>query len=274
MRSVSLSILLALTLAACSDDDGVRLATIDQLRVVKISGDQSSPVPEQVAAAPIRAIAGASYSVGPDGYTPEPLVARVEVAASRGRSATGPSGAIVPPGTLVHWHIPEQAGKLYAATTATDDSAYVVNRWAPGTRAGEYQVTAGRLVGADIVTDATWTLIVEPGAPTMLGSVAYDAVAGEPLDLSKPLSGFFARDRYQNPVPDSLVVARWTPQWEIWGPRPSYGLACDKIPLHSQGAGWTVPVVPEQHQWGYCLRLYIEGRDVGLWDFSPRAPEP
>lgn len=186
MRRTSLSPLIFVLLVGACGDDGPSVARLEDMRVVKISGDQSSQVPSAPSAT-IYATAGAALNViGPDGYTSEPLVARVEVVGANGITDGGP---IVPAGTLIQWNLPVEAGRLFDRAIATDDSAYVINRWAPGTKAGTYEVYVGRLVSSDILTlDAKWELVVEPGAPVEAawgGAWQHDAVAaGDTIDLA------------------------------------------------------------------------------------------
>lgn len=166
-RRTSLSLLiLALLVGACGSESGPSVATLDQMRVVKVSGDQASPVPDAAPSATIYATAGASLQVAPgDAWTVKPLVARVEVQGS-GSMGIMSGGPVVPAGTMIHWDLPEVAGKLRGLTTATDDSAHIVNRWAPGTKAGTYVASAHRILADGTITDdAEWELVVEPGAP-------------------------------------------------------------------------------------------------------------
>lgn len=261
IRRTSLILALALAVGACSDsDDGPRLATIDEVKVVKVSGDQSAPVLGQGIVTVQAPSGGLSLQTVPAGeYTPEPLVGRVEPTfQARGTRGTGPSGLVVPVGTLVHWDIPEEAGRLLGTTTATDDSAYVINRWAPGTKAGTYTVRAQRILGTgEIVTDATWQVVVEPGKFHTFGSdLSYSAHAGDPVDLSAPIQGMHAMDRYYNPIPDSVVIAEVTPTWRILGPRPSpASYQCSENVVDS-GTGWEIPAAPAYHPNGYCIEIY------------------
>src|SRR5690625_3212147 len=190
--------LISLFAAACSADGPRVISDLEEMRVVKVSGDQSAPVPA-VAPSRIVAVAGTSLDAAPgDGWTPEPLVARVVPEATAGRGITG-SGPVIPAGTLVHWQIPEGAGRLYGQTTTTVDSASVVNRWAPGTRAGTYTVAAGRLVGSNIVTDATWEVVVEPGPVAIVERV--DGFGPSPYYLPDVL---LPQDEHRNVVPFTL----------------------------------------------------------------------
>jgi hypothetical protein len=266
MRSTSaVLIALAMLAGACSDPapDPV-IATIDQMRVVAVSGDQTTQVPDIAPSQTIYATAGAALQAAPgEGWTPEPLVARVEATvASRG---TGPS-AVIPPGTLVHWQIPEVAGRLFGASTAVDDTAHVINRYAPGTRAGTYIAYAGRLVGGDIVTDAEWELVVEPGAVTRINWLCdpwgCDEVSvGEPFDLREYLAE--PTDQYRNPVdlmaiPDSHVGWAW-----YGGPEDPEG---------PEGYGWMVTAPAAFPDPLYGLMLWIEGNYLGGRIFIEAQP--
>lgn len=237
MRRTSLSLILALAVlaGACSSDDGPSVATLDQMRVVKVSGDQSSPVPSAPSQA-IYATAGASLQLlDADGYTAEPLVAQVVVeGGSMGIMSGGP---IIPKGTLIHWQIPSAAGRLLGTPTATDDTAYVINRWAPGTRAGTYTVKGQTLRGdGSIVTEATWDLVVEPGPPHALvgwqvpgrypttGSTAAGCVdcfvvlhVGDTLDFHEwwREDGPWVEDEYGNEIGLAWFLAEHLPQLEI-----------------------------------------------------------
>lgn len=227
------------------------MATIDELRVVKVSGDQSAPVLGQGIASTPTPAGGLSLQTIPAGaYTPEPLVGRVEpTEQARGTSGTGPSGLVVPVGTLVHWDLPAEAGRLLAATTATDDSAYVINRWAPGTKAGTYTVKAQRITSTgDIVTDATWQVVVEPGAvryvnmlpPTELPEHIKRPTEGDTIDVGAILKN--GEDEHRNAIPPAAVVASGTPTWELVIPATGDGKRQNEV--IATGEGWRV-VVPE-----------------------------
>jgi hypothetical protein len=183
------SVLLAFLLLACADPGGpdtrARPASIDQLLVVKVSGDQSAPVPPE-APAPGKMPA----------WTSTPLVARIRVVPLGGLADTGDS-LFVPPGTLVHWRVQEGCGELFALTTAADDSGYVANRWAPGTRAGTCEVAAGRTVGMDTVLDATWRMEVLAGKPVSF-DVLVDTLHVEVGDTV--VLPWTMRDQYGNPT--------------------------------------------------------------------------
>jgi len=162
-------LLLALAIAACGDDPGgpktrgPQPATIDMMRVVKISGDQTAQVPP-----PAGVSADLVAASTMPAWTSEPLVARVKIVQPQASSAAEGDSLFVPPGTLVHWRVQPGCGELFATTTATDDSAYTYNRWAPGTKAGTCTVQAGRLVNGNIVIDTTWTMQVLPGPSVAL----------------------------------------------------------------------------------------------------------
>lgn len=174
-----LSLLLPLLAVACGDDPGgpkrrgPQPATIDMMRVVKVRGDQAAQVPPAGVSADL--VAASTMPA----WTPEPLVARVKIVQPRVNGVAEDDSLFVPPGTLVHWRVQDGCGELFASTTATDDSAYTVNRWAPGTRAGTCTVEAGRLVGTDIVIDTTWTMQVLPG-PSV-------AIVADHKSISMPL---------------------------------------------------------------------------------------
>ena len=249
LRRVSV-LALALALAACGDDSDSDVATIDQMRVVKVSGDQSAQVPPPEIAGALRVTA----TVGEDGWTDEPLIARI-VTTGGGAQATitGLSADVVPAGTLVHWYLPEECGRLFAQTTATDDSAYTVNRWAPGTKAMTCHAQAGRLVGTEIVMDTTWTLEVLPGpvAQVQLADMPSPCI-GDTLDMRN----YIARgwDAYGNEIPVDTVRAlpddavSW--QWEeaVQGYTGSGPVV----------SGWAI-VVPDFGQHGYTKRTTKDG---------------
>src|SRR5690606_33157680 len=166
-----LALAIALALVACSEADPIqppeeepapepRPATIDMMRVVKISGDQAAQVPPAGVAADL--VAASTMPA----WTSEPLVARVRIVQPQASSAA--DSMYVPAGTLVHWRVQDGCGELFSQTTATDDSAYTYNRWAPGTKAGTCTVQAGRLVNGNIVIDTTWTMKVLPGPSVAL----------------------------------------------------------------------------------------------------------
>src|SRR5690606_13034922 len=190
---------------------------VDLMRVVKVRGDQAAQVPPAGVSADL--VAASTMPA----WTSEPLVARVRIVQPQAAGASFSVAAdsmYVPPGTLVHWRVQDGCGELFATTTATDDSAYTVNRWAPGTRAGTCTVMAGRLVGTDIVIDTTWTLEVLPG-PIYVVSLTdrisdHELFVGDTVDLKRAVIG--ARDAYDNAVPidsvyawpDSLIGWAWS----------------------------------------------------------------
>nr|PZN59863.1 MAG: hypothetical protein DIU58_17195 [Sphaerobacter thermophilus] len=275
-RTIAL-LLLATLLAACGDDEP-DIATIDEMRVVKVSGDQKAPVqaPSKTQASLVPAQVIAVQAGGGDmftyGYSPEPLIARVVTTGSGGvqSALTAPiSAAVVPAGTLVQWKLEDGCGELFAATTQTDDSAYTANRWAPGTKAGTCHAAAGRLVGTEIVIDATWELEVLPGPPTVfLGrQPAWTTIVeGAPIDLRN--TPFDARDQYGNAIPDSVVLT-YTPTWHVRGPLPGSSLDCLAVPVVDEGEGWTIPAAPPPGRW--CAVVYIEGHDVAYWWFQSQS---
>jgi len=230
-------------LAACGDDPGgpesrgPQPADISEMRVVKISGDQAAQVPPAGVSADL--VAANTMPA----WTSEPLVARIEVVQPQARGAAEDDSLFVPPGTLVHWRVQDGCGELFAATTATDDSAYTFNRWAPGTRAGTCTVEAGRLVGTDIVIDTTWTLEVLPGPIVGVGTL-FDwrqpqLFIGDTVDLRAAITR--AWDAYENPVPLDSVFA-WPDSLIGWAWASSRQGAPQ--PTAPAGHGWFT-VVPE-----------------------------
>lgn len=161
IRRLAVLALVAL-LAACGRDGNSPtdppVLGVDDWRVVALSGDQEARLPGSSGPS---LVVRAGSAIGPDGYTDEPLVARIELTPNA--LARGFTIGDIPPSALVHWHIESEAGALFATTTAPDDSMYIINRYAPSTRAGTYVASAGRLVGGEIVEDARWTLTVLPG---------------------------------------------------------------------------------------------------------------
>lgn len=203
---------LALALAACGDDPGgpesrgPQPASVDLMRVVKISGDQAAQVPPAGVSADL--VAASTMPT----WTPEPLVARVKIVQPRVNGAAEADSLFVPPGTLVHWRVQDGCGELFASTTATDDSAYTVNRWRPGTRAGTCTVMAGRLVGTDIVIDTTWTMQVLPGEPVQL-DIEPDTITfavGDTVTIP-----WRYLDEYGNPV----GPCEWPPLFQSLNPK-------------------------------------------------------
>src|SRR5690554_1703599 len=131
MRS-TLAALLILALAACDSDSSTEPdptpdpPTVRDWRVAKLSGDQAARLGgPSVAASPrtFVARAGSAAVIEPDGYTDEPLVA--VIALTPEAQARGLSLDALPSSTLVHWHIDDGAGQLYAATTSPDDSLHI-----------------------------------------------------------------------------------------------------------------------------------------------------
>lgn len=200
------SLLCCATLAGCDSTTGPAPPptppSIRDWRVIAVRGDQTTPVTHLPPASSFRSAA----TVGADGFTTEPLVARIELTAEA--KAAGMSLESLPPNSLVHWYVPPEAGRLYAATTTPDDSAYVINRYAPGTRAGTWTATAGRLIDGEIVTDATWQLVVLPGPPAVLDVPDSPMILwlGDTLDLASLVS---AADQYGNPIPADSI--HWDP---------------------------------------------------------------
>lgn len=263
---------LAVAVAACGRDDDPAndVAAIDQMRVVKVRGDQSSQVPP---AGPSQSLGVRYAQVGTDGYTDEPLVARVEATEPQA-SLTGPSFAVVPAGTPVHWHLSDGCGKLFGATTETDDTAYTLNRWAPGTKAGACQAAAGRILSdGSIVLDATWELEVLPGPtvePRFGGPGLPDSVAaGDTLDLSLLITGGW--DAHQNPTSVEQAVADLD-AGAAWGEAAQSGQICrPTVTLSHHSEGWLVVVPEPVATWqtgggGYtaCLHFSVGGKWRGI----------
>lgn len=272
-RTIAL-LLLATLLAACGDDDP-DVADISEMRVVKVSGDQEAPVqaPEtQASITPTRIVLQAGGgNPFTSGYTPEPLVARVvsDGAGTAQSMLTGPiSAAVVPSGTLVHWQLEPECGKLFAVTTATDDSAFTINRWGPGIKAGVCHAAAGRLVGAEIVIDATWELEVLPGPPVFLGSKLplnnLVLTAGQTINLDSiaRARGIDAYDRYSNVIHADILLT-YPITWSIVGPMENYSLDCFAWPVIQQGSGWGSFVVPPASEWPYCFLTHYDGQFLG-----------
>ena len=263
-RTIALLLLTALLATGCGDDDP-DTATIEEMRVVKVSGDQAAQVPPpEVAGLRITAV------VGEDGWTDEPLIARIVTTGGGGAQATitGLSADVVPAGTLVHWYLPEECGRLFAQTTATDDSAYTANRWAPGTRSGTCHARAGRLVGTQIVMDTTWVLEVLPG-PVAEWSLGYNgrqelgtcgriesrshptsfAPAGAQIDFAEFIVD--ARDAYYNKIDGAaLREDSATVQWAI-------NPYTEGEPTAPEFEGWTVsiPTAPGD----YWMTAWLNG---------------
>lgn len=258
----TLAVLLILALAACSDDDGGRLDIAD-VRIVKVRGDQSA-VAGTTDAAPLRvAHAGPSITAVAGDWTPEPLVGRIEAVGARTSGISGPS--MLPPDMLAHWAIDPDAGTLLAASTPPDDSLHIVNRWAPGTKAGTYRAVARRILADGTVhEDEEWTLVVEPGPVATVyplkGAERWFS-AGDTIDARSLID--FGEDAHGNRIdpeiigemPDSLVT------WTVSESR--HGSTAPEF----QGAGWGI-VVPSMADYTpvdpgdgnpryYRLRLHI-----------------
>jgi hypothetical protein len=219
---------------------GPRPARIEQMRVVKIAGDQAARVPGPAAPATFGAASAMPQ------WTTQPLVARIEIvpgSAPASLASTTNDSLYVPPGTLVHWRIGPDCGELFGQTTATDDSAYAYNRWAPGTRAGTCEVTAGRLVGSDIVIDTTWSLEILPGPIVGVGTLFEwrqpQLFIGDTVDLRAAITR--AWDAYENPVPLDSVFA-WPDSLIGWAWASSR--QGTPQPTAPAGHGWFT-VVPE-----------------------------
>lgn len=269
---------LAVAVAACGRDsaDGGSPLSIDQLRVRKISGDHSVPVPppaQSASPARVRAV------VGTDGYSTEPLVARVEPVSGRS-TLSGPNfGDVIPVGTLVHWHLSDECGRLFGGTTSTDDSAYTANRWAPSTRAGLCEAQAGRILeDGSIVIDATWQLEILPGPVWAWGSdyPTDPVMVGDTIDLRAfPLSFI---DAYHNQIAPEAIIDSADVQW-AWAPMRSMGGAPPDEPT---GSGWRVVAPAEALTWpmhpatrsNAQLYLWIDGVRItqGGMTFEVVAP--
>lgn len=245
MRRTFLSpLLLALVAIACSDSaPATRLAEIEELRVVAVSGDQTSQVSGVIPTQTIYATAGglSTAAVGDDGYTDVPLVARVEAVRPRGWGGMSPSGSlIIPDSTVIYWGYPILVGHLQSGSNVIDDSAHVINRWTPGTTAGTFIVEAGRSVGDSIVFDAEWVLIVEPGPMAVVHPVQTPEPrysVGDTIDARSLID--FGEDAFGNRIdadaigklPDSKVT--WTiSESESGSTAPEFG-----------GTGWEI-VIP------------------------------
>lgn len=231
MRS-TLVALLILALAACDsgsstepdptpDPPTVREPTVRDWRVAKLSGDQAARLGgPSVAASPRTFIAraGSAAVIGPDGYSDEPLVG--VIALTPEAQARGLSLDALPSSTLVHWHIDDDAGRLYASTTSPDDSLHILNRWAPSTVAGTYTASAGRLVDGEIVEDETWTLVVEPGPAAVVHAPASPVRIVDGQQVPGPIG---AVDAYGNAVPwaidvrGALALVGGLPRGDGWG---------------------------------------------------------
>lgn len=281
IRRTSLVLALAVLASACSDSDpeGPRMATIDEVKVVKVSGDQSAPVLGQGIASTPTPAGGLSLQTVPAGeYTPEPLVGRVEpTVQARGTSGTGPSGLVVPVGTLVHWDLPAEAGRLLATTTATDDSAYVINRWAPGTKAGTYTVRAQRILGTgEIVTDATWQVTVKPGRVHGIDFAPLSGYTeGDTVDLRDlVLSGF---DVYGNVIEAEAITALNLSAWELYIPAmANLNRPPDRAEpkLVATGTGWIITIPPARPADGHGRMTYFYQLTVdGVYGFFLPVPQ-
>lgn len=253
---------LAVAVAACGDDGP---ATIDpaDARVQIVSGDR------QTARVPSPAPQGALVptAVVGEALLPEPLVVRVVDGAgsiSAAISIAGPSAAIVPAGTALHWRVVESGcGWPYGATTLTDDSAYSVNRVIIGTTARECSVEVGRVLrDGEIVVDSVfrYTLLPGPASRWSLEPLAVSVSPGDTIDIRQRLR--WVRDAHGNEVPlatlDSAEIG-WA-----WTPLPTLG---GDIPAEPQGSGWLTVVPDEAATWpelvptrnNAVVRLWING---------------
>lgn len=267
-----LGIVLLGLLVGCASEDGPVILTPEKMRIIKVAGDgQREPVAANKASVQVAAQVRQTNSAPLEEMFEERLWVRVGPGEIAGKSLMG-SGAVIPPGTQLYWRVREEGcGKPFGAQTATNDSAYSVNRWVKGTKAGLCHMDVCRILSdtGDIACDDTFVVEQLPGEPTTLGGSAYFVVAGEPIDLREPTNGFRPQDQYQNAIPADSVIARYTPEWRILGPTLSYGGPCDTAPVYSQGTGWLTSAAPEHHPNGYCLEIFIKGRSVSLSVFWP-----
>src|SRR5690625_1350338 len=217
MRRTLCLMTLTLIVGACSDSDpGPSRLDIDEVRIAKVSGDQAA-IAGTSQATPLHSVSASPRFAVTAGqtWTPEPLVGRIETVGARTSGISGPS--MLPPDMLAHWHLPEEAGRLLAASTPPDDSLHIVNRWAPSTRAGEYTAVARRILAdGTIHEDARWTLVVEPGALSdqnqrvwAQGSPVAYAMSRTPSDTVATFGWCSARDRYSNCIPYRLEATGW-----------------------------------------------------------------
>lgn len=265
MRRTALTMLipaLAIMAGACSDSGpDIHMATIDQMRVVKVSGDQSTPA---AALSSPPASPGLSLAVQASAaYTEEPLVGQVVAEVQgRGTGMSGPSSElVVPRGTLIHWELPTEAGRLLGSPTATDDSAYFVNRWAPGTRAGTYAARAQTLrPTGEIVTEETWELTVVPGP---LHSVARNSITGlvyegDTIDVAALVR--HGLDAHGNEIPAAEVIAFGEPEWEVYimGELTSIPDFPREDVLVGSGTGWNVTAPEWRESPGFPFTYIIQ----------------
>lgn len=200
------ALLLSLSLSGCSGGDGgggpIRPQDL-RLSIVRGNG-QRAPVAGAAASAARLSVSGQS---DPD-VLPTPLVARIVISgpsASRSTAAgdiTGPAFQELPAGTLVDWEArPEGCGRGFVTTTAPDDSAYVVNRWRKGTRAGTCWMFAQLLVNGEPVTADSFAATFDPG-PYEGGYGFERIVTADPAVVPEEV----LRDRHGNAIPFRLVV--------------------------------------------------------------------
>src|SRR5690606_2529624 len=132
-----------------------------------------------------------------------------------------------------------------------DRDGLVTTYWERGTLAWQECRMEVRLVVDGVPrVDTVFIAMFEPGPPVAVGGSHphWDAKEGEPVDLSQPLHGLLAFDWYYNPIPDEMLVERWVPDWELYGPAEERGRACiDEAPLYSSGTGWVMPEGPPYH---------------------------
>lgn len=286
-RSIAL-LALAAVLAACGDDPDI--ATLGDMRVVVRGGDGQRV---QVPPSDLSASAVPAAVVGADGYAPEPLVAEV-VDEGGSASVVGPAGvsyAVVPAGTDVHWHVSAGGGTVFGSTTETDDSAYVINRWAPGIVAGPVTVTAGRLIGDSITTDATWNLEVLAG-PAVVISIPDTLRLLEGMPWTAEVAA--VQDEYGNAVPFAFAATgaatadgrTLTPG--AWGTGSYDVLREDSViaggevlthpNLHARSVDWLAELVCETPDTTYMDRMRMTltpygGQSDDVDDWPPAASE-
>jgi hypothetical protein len=282
------AVALATLLVACRDDDKPDELSPDQFRIVKIRGDQSAQIPAKGASLDLAPAAVNFAVVGEDGYTDEPLVARVEATTDEG--ILGVNSVAVPPGTFTHWRIEDGGGHLLGDTRPTDDSAYVINRWAPGIVAGSFKITANRLVDGKIVQDAEWNVVVLPGPPASFSLPS--VVRLLEADIWRPEPNAVS-DAYGNAVPFTLdtdsarsLIDDRTVNGGPWGSSTITVLVADtavrEIPLRvfpdlqKISSNWVFELTCAAPDTTYVDRLVfgIAAADLGLVHSLPAGTNP
>lgn len=272
MRS-ALAAFVILALAACGDS-GPSVLDLDEVRIVKVAGDQSA-VAGTSQATPLHSVSASPRFAVTAGetWTPEPLVGRIETVGARTNGLSGPS--MLPPDMLAHWHLPEEAGRLLAASTPPDDSLHIVNRWAPSTRAGEYTAVARRILAdGSVHEDARWTLVVEPGPIAVWGWGGHsnEVTAGDTIDmLTWPYN---IRDAYENKITIERIIDSGIQIGWAWTPLDG------EPPAAPVDMGWET-VVPEQgvswppnvYGMNAKIHVYVDGQPIGwrTMQILPRA---